>query len=191
MRQLDLVCHGETVHAENARWMHFRMVCEQPSRKDVSRIFCDQTCIRSMIEVRICCFRLLKTKVCSFRHQVHVEIPDRIRSHIVPVCKKFQVKRSTISSNVQVVSGVGRIGFNKVVWFNGAWSVPDGISVKTSLDLAGRSYPQVQTHSLADFPLSPLVPQLRTQESGLRDKVFPTKTVPMIASTPPRSNPIP
>jgi len=174
MRQLDLVCHGETVHAENTRWMHFRMVCEQPSRKDVSRIFCDQTCIRSMIEVRICCFRLLKTKVCSFRHQVHVEIPDRIRSHIVPAAKssKSSVAQSLVTYKLLRV-------------------LEESDSIKLCDSTGPGVSPQVQTHSLADFPLSPLVPQLRTQESGLRDKGFPTKTVPMIASTPPRSNPIP
>jgi len=189
MRQLDLVCHGETVHTENARWMRFRMVCEQPSRKDVSRISCDQTCIRSIIEVWIYCFRLLKTKVCSFRHKIHVEIPDRIRRHIEPFCKKFQVKRSTISSNVQVVAGVGGIGFNKVVWSNEASRCPWR---NLSQDFTRLSLPFLPTSPNtfpSRFSTEPVGPPI--EKPGLRDKGFPTKTVPMIASTPPRSNPIP
>lgn len=180
-------------HTENTVGILRRVVAEEPTREDVACIPRNRPSERPVVEVGVRRDGLLEADLGPLGHQVHAEgaVVAVLIGHLVPFDKLGQVETGVVARHVEIVPGVGRIGFDDVVG---------------AVEASGHAYMQTVRSdsrlrkSLAGIPRRPNpLPRIfetagekpPMEKPGARERTSPTKTVPMTARMVLRSIPIP
>ena len=89
------------------------MVSEESTWEDISGIPRDQAGHRAVVKVGVRHLGFLEAFGRPVRHQVHGE--SAVRGHVVPGLELVHVQGPAVVRDVEIVAGVGGVGFDEVV----------------------------------------------------------------------------
>lgn len=90
------------------------MIAKQSSRENISRVASDRARERPVIEVRVGGNAFVVSVGGELGHHVHAE--GAIGGHIVPVLEFCEVQGPGVTSQIQIITCRGGVGFDEVMW---------------------------------------------------------------------------
>lgn len=89
------------------------MVSEESRGEDISSVARDQAGHRAVVKIGVRHLGFLEAVGRAIRHQVHGE--GTVRGHVVPGHELVHVQGPAVARHVEIVAGVGGVGFDEVV----------------------------------------------------------------------------
>lgn len=104
---------GES-RTQNTIRLFRRVVPKQPAGKEIPSITRQEAGHRSEVKLRVRRFALLESDRGSLGHGVQGECAVLV-SHGIPLAEECHVHRGGVAGNVDVVTGIGGVGFDEVM----------------------------------------------------------------------------